>query len=315
VPAAPAAPGPALDLRATWRRAARTGLVLLVGGSVAVTLLSQVGRASHVRVRFEPLWLALAVAGFVAFLVIQLEAFRFMLRAMGTPLPARRARSVWCASLLARYVPTGMLAFVVRVAYGDREGVPKRVSLVVFVYEITLSTAAALVIGAYSIISLPTLSGVPARWLVVALPILAIVALHPRVFGPVTTAVLRRLGREPLPRLLGVRTALAFLAVYGLSLLAAGAGVYGLLEAIHPVAAGHVTVAVTAYALAFVAGMVGFAIPGGIGAREAGLVAGLSPVAPAAIALGVAVAARLLQTAVELASASIVSVHGRLGAR
>lgn len=296
-----------------WRIARWTAVAVVVG-AVAVTLYRQASQLRDLDWRFEPAWLALSCIGFAIFLVSHGEIWRFMLVAMGTPIPAAQARLAFSASLMARYVPTGVLAFVARIAIAQRSGVPKRVTSAILVYELVIGLAAALVVAAWFVIELPAFEGEQSRFAVVALPVLAAIALHPGVFARISSAFLRRLGREPLAAVLSWPQIVAFTLVFIGGFLAAGVGVYGLTHSIYELTAADVPVVMTSYALAFAAGLLGFVLPGGLGAREAGLVAGLAAAVPATVALAVAVAARLLQTLIELAYAGITTVLARRAA-
>jgi hypothetical protein len=63
--------------------------------------------------------------------------------------------------------------------------------------------------------------------------------------------------------------------------------------------------------LGFITSMLGFALPGGLGAREAGLTGALALVLPGPIAFAVAVVSRLIQTAVELVYAGLATLADR----
>jgi hypothetical protein len=65
--------------------------------------------------------------------------------------------------------------------------------------------------------------------------------------------------------------------------------------------AGVLLVAIGGYALAYAAGLLLVVFPNGIGAREIILIAVLAPVVPHGTALAIAIAARLLTTASDLA--------------
>ena len=95
----------------------------------------------------------------------------------------------------------------------------------------------------------------------------------------------------------------------------AGVSLLCTLLAITPVDADDMVGVVAAFGFGFITGMVGFALPGGLGARELGLVTGLSAVIPAPIALAVAAIARMIQTGVELLYAGVVTAHDRAARR
>ena len=108
------------------------------------------------------------------------------------------------------------------------------------------------------------------RWLIVAAPAVALAALHPRVFRHVGDALLRRMGREPLPQTLSMPRVLGVWALYCLSFLVAGVGTYAFCRALHPVDTSDVPLVFASFAIALALSYFGFLLPAGIGAREAG---------------------------------------------
>ncbi len=219
--------------------------------------------------------------------------------------------AIWFVSGLGRYVPTSVLLPVLRAAMAEREGVSGRVTLASMVYEIGLSSTAALVIAAYFVVDLPSLSGSPARFLVVALPIVALILLQPRYFHSVADRVLVRLGRDPLPSSLPASRVLAFAGLFGLTYLLAGLSLYALAQSIYPVGVNDLAVVVGAFSVGTALSLVGLALPGGLLAREAGIALALSPVMPAAPAIAIAVLARIVQLVAELLGAVICPVIAR----
>src|SRR4051794_25897841 len=147
------------------------GLVVVLCATVA--LAGEVTRLRTDDLRFEPGWLALALAGLVALQLMHAGLWRAQLSYLAGAMPARRARAIWCTSAVARYVPTSMLMPTLRITMCERLGVPKRLCLVSIVYETALVLAGALLVAGYFVVELPQLRGVPGRWLAVVLPVLA----------------------------------------------------------------------------------------------------------------------------------------------
>ena len=294
------------------RRALRIGVPALVLAFLALALLTQWQRLPAVDWRLEPGWLALSLLALIAFQALHAETWRLLLASLGGHFPSRTVGwAAYSTSLVARYVPTNALIFVVRVALSRRAGVARRVCLASMVYEGALSLSAALLVGAYFVVQLPALAGEPLRLLVVAVPLAALAALHPRVFHPLANALLRRLGRSPLPLSLRLSRVLGFGALYAISFLVAGLGVYALAAALHPLEAADAAPAVSAYAIGFTFSVLGFFLPAGLGAREAGLAGALALALPPTVALAVAVAVRVVQTVVELLYAGATSALAR----
>lgn len=298
------------------RRGLYAGLALLVALGVGLAIVGTLGDLPEFELRARPGWIALAVAGMALYLLAAAELWRRLLRVLGPELEPLPALSVWFTSALGRYVPTSLLYPVMRVAAGDRVGVPKRISLVSLVYEIGMTFASALLVSAYFVIDLPALADQPARFAVLVVPVIAIACLHPRVFHRLTDRVLTRFGRAPLPIALHERAILLFTLGYGATFLLAGISTFGLAECVYPaVELADAPIVAGAFAVSIALSLMAFILPAGIGAREATMVLALSPVMPAAPALAVALLSRILQVALEIAFAVAAPLLARRAAR
>ena len=293
------------------RLAIAIGVPVLVLACLGVAVASQWSKLPHLKWHFELGWLLLSLAAFAVFQYLQAELYVMMMRALGAPLNPVRGRAIWCVTLLGRYVPTSVMLAVSRMALAEREGVPKRVSFAAFVYEMGLSLTAAVVVGAYFFVSLPDLSDEPERFAALALPVIALVALDPRVFHRLADVALQRMGRDPLPLSLSRGRVLVFLVLYGLTMVIAGLGVYAFAQAIHPVGGSHVASVVASYSVGFAVSLLAFVLPGGLGAREAAMAAALSPAVGLTVGIAVAVAVRLEQMVIELVFAGVTPLAAR----
>ena len=166
---------------------------------------------------------------------------------------------------------------VLRVALSEREEVPKRICAASLIYEVALSVMGALMVGVFFFIDLPELQGHQLRYAALALPVLGLGALHPRVFGPAVDRLLVRLGREPLPVTLDAVRVLEFVVLYAGSFVIGGVAVFVLAYSVYPVAIADIPVFIGAFAIGTFLAMIAFVLPGGIVAREAALAVGLSP--------------------------------------
>lgn len=294
------------------RMALRIGVGVLVGAFVIFAVASQWGKLPAVEWRFSVGWVAASVVGFLGMLTLHAAGWRLIVEAMGFPMDPARARAIWAKSVLARYVPTNALMVVGRVSMAGREGVPQRVALASIVYEIALQVAAAVAVGAYFVISLDSLAGEPLRFLILLVPALALASLHPAIFHPLTDMALRRLGREHLPVSLPFSRVLGMWAFYALSFLVAGLGLLAFTHGLYPIAAEDIPSLIAAWGVGFTVSVLAFVFPAGLGARELGLATALAPAVPSAVvAAAIAVASRILVTAVELLFAGISSLLAR----
>jgi glycosyltransferase 2 family protein len=283
------------------RAALQWGLAGLIFAFLAFFVLRQWNDLPDFDWHFRPAWLALSALMVFVFYVVSAELWRLIVVALGTHVDPWQARSIWGKSLLARYVPTNVLMVVGRIVMAERLGVSKRICLASIVYELGLGFGTAVIVGAYFVVDLPSLQDDPARWVVVGLIPVVIAAFHPRVFGPVTSFALRKLGREPLPRTLSFGRVLAFALAYIGSWAVIGLGVFAFAAALQPVGADDFPYIAAAYPVAFCVAVLTFIVPSGLGTRDAALAASMTAVLPGTVATAIAIAFRIFQTAVELA--------------
>ena len=285
--------------------------MVLVLGFLVGFVVAQWDRLPEFDWRFEPGWLVLAVVCVAVFYLSHAEGWRAIVNGLGARVDGREGRALWAKSILARYVPTNALMVVARVLLGERLGVARRVSLASMTYELGLAFSAAMIVGAYFVITMPILRDQPVRYAVLVVVPLALVALHPRVFRPVADALLRKFGRERLPATLSFGRVCALLLLYVFSWVAVGTGVFAFVSAVHPVDPADYPYVAAGQAVAFGVAVVTLLAPSGLGPRDAALAAALAVVLPLTVATAVAIGFRLFQTAVELGFVGLVSVLAR----
>lgn len=293
------------------RRGIEVAIVILVVGFLTAFIATQWTRLPDYDWEFRPGWLIVSALGVTLFYTVQCEAWRHMLAALGERIEPRPARAIWGKSIVARYVPTNALMVVGRVVMAERHGVSKRGCLASIVYELGLQFATAVVVGAYFVITLPRLEDQPARFAILAVIPIALIAFHPRIFRPLADFALRKLGRETLPATLSLGRVLRFSVVYLLGWAAIGIGVVGFAMALHPLETGDLAYAAAAYPVAFCAAVITFVIPGGLGTRDAALALSLGAVLPIAVSTAIAVGFRIFQTIVELLYVAALTAFGR----
>lgn len=172
-------------------------------------------------------------------------------------------------------------------------------------YEVALIFAGLAIVSGYLVFTLPAFDRPPARLLVVGVCLVALTSVHPRVFERLSAAFLTRLGRQALPAVLRGYHLLGLLLLYALMFLYGGFCLLVLAEALWEVPAADAAVIIAAFPLGTLASALGSALPGGLGARELGLVVAMSTVMPTSEALILAIAVRVVQIAVELMLTSV----------
>ena len=289
------------------------GLAALIFGFLVFFVARQWNQLPDFDWRFSPAWLVLSLVCVALFYAVQGELWRVVLRSLGERIDARPGRAVWGKSLIARYVPTNVLMLVGRVVMAERYGVPKRVTLASVVYELAFALGTAVIVGAYFVIDLPDLAGQPARFAVLAVIPAVLLTIHPRVFGPLANLALAKLGREPLPRVLGYGRALLLCLAYAACWVLVGLGLYAFAAALHPVDLSDLPYIAASYPVAFCVAVLTFIVPGGIGTRDAALATAMAAVLAGTVATAIAVAFRIFQTLVELVYVATVVALDRGG--
>jgi len=291
---------------------ARAGLLVVIFGSLVGFLATQWNRLPEFDWRFSPAWLVLSGIAVGALYVGQGELWRLILRLLGAPTERRAARAAYAKPLLARYVPTSVLLVVGRVVLAERLGVQKRVTLASIAYELGLAVVSAVIAASYFVIRLPGLAEVEARYAILLVIPIALVALHPRAFGPMADYALRKVGSEPLAMTIPFSRVLALVALYLLTWVAVGLGLFAFASALHPVEARDLLYIAASYPVGFCVSVLAFILPGGLGARDVTLATALAGVLPAAVAAAIAIAFRLFQTAIELVYVAVSTALARL---
>jgi hypothetical protein len=202
-------------------------------------------------------------------------------------------------SMLAKYVPGGVWTPAARVVAARRAGITDGALVTVSILiEAGISAVAGVVVF---VVSLAWTKEVQAPVIPIVLFAVVVTALlHPRVFCPLASRILRRLGHGELPPLR--TTTMAFLLVfYSLTWVIGGLALWLLLRSVgaHPAISSIVFLGGTAAVGAIVAVLSVFA-PSGIGPREASMYGLLLAVASPAAALGALVLNRVAITLVEV---------------
>ena len=248
----------------------------------------------------------------VAGLGCMMLAWRALLADLGSPLPLRTAIRVMFVGQLGKYVPGAVWAVAAQVELARDHDVPRRRSATASL----VAMATTLVVGLVAAgIMLPLVSAHAVRqyWWVLAVTPLAAACLYPPVNKFLLDLALKAARKPPLERPVsrpGMARALAWTA---LGWLCYGAHAWFLIRVFAGRSGDVFALALGAYALAWSVGFLIVFFPGGIGPRELALIAVLAPVMPAASALVVALASRVVMTVGDLAWAGIGLALGRAG--
>ena len=268
-------------------RARRLAQVLLALGLVFLALrVRSAWHGSHIAlgsVSWPPAVGALMAAALAV--VAAACAWLGVLRLLGAP-ATRRCVPVYLLAQFAKYVPGGVWQYAGRTALARDVGIPARTTGLSITVEIASALTASLTLS----LLLFGVVGVTA-----ALILLAVAAALSRV----------RRGRTR-------RSVTAGVLLYLPSVVLCGASLWLVARALLPDAGAGVLFYVGAWSAAWAAGLVVVFAPGGIGVREAVIVALLRPHLGTADAAVVAAASRLVVTLADAAAAALgASLHRR----
>ncbi len=296
------------------RLALQIGLAVLIFGFLVLTVIDQWSEIQSEGIHFHVLWLIPALIILPLYFAISALGWDLTLRFLGYPIGIGRAQVAWGQPLLARYVPGSVLYVLGRVILSERAGVPRRISIASIVYEQAISATSAVVVAAYFIINHPDLQGQPLRWAVLLLIPAAIVILHPRVFGPLSSKALRAFGREPLPDVISLRGVISLILFYSANWLVVAFGIYSVARSVTHIPYNDILLVGSAQAIGYFAALVTLVAPAGLGVRDAAFAWAVKAALPSrsfALASLISIAVRGVMTVGEVIYVGAVTALGR----
>jgi hypothetical protein len=215
---------------------------------------------------------------------------------------------IYLVGQLAKYLPGGVWAYVLQMELGRRAGLPRARAFLASIVATGLSITAGLVVGMFGLRALfdaahTSSSGTVALYVVIGIVPVALVCSHPRVLPALVQLFLKLVRRKPLRHELSWPGVLKVIGFSGLAFVFFGLHLWLLTNMEAEPGARGVLTCIGAFALALIAGTFVVISPSGLGAREAVLTAALSAFMPAGVALGVALASRLVFTAADVIAA------------
>lgn len=297
-------------VRPAVRRAALAGLLLL---GLALAFWSLAGQTGEVRAAGRDLsagYLAAAALATLASLAVSLATWRGTLAGLGVALPLRPAAQVFFVGQLGKYLPGSVWPVLAQMELGAAHGLSRPTVGAASLLALAVGVPGALLIGLLAVPALLS-AGTAAYTLVfLALPV-AVVALWPPVLNALLDRALPLLRRPPLGVRLTGRAITRVALLSGLANVLLGAQAALLAADLGAQGAAVLPVAIGAFTLANVAGLLALPLPAGAGVREVVLVAALSPVLPLPTAVVLAVVSRALLTAADLIVAGVAAAGWR----
>jgi glycosyltransferase 2 family protein len=255
--------------------------------------------AGHDLRNADPVYFVLACLAVAAYYLLFVLGWMRILADWDIHLSYAAALRAEMVSMLAKYVPGGVWTPAARVVAARRAGVTDGALVTAsMLLEAGISAVAGVIVF---VVSLAWVRGVDAPIApLIAFGIVVAVLLHPRVFRPLASKVLRRLGYDELPPLRG-STMGVLLVFYSGTWIVGGAGLWLLLRSVgaHPPVSSIVFLGGVSAVGAIVAVLSVFA-PSGLGPREASMYGLMLAVADEGPALGATVLNRVAITLVEV---------------
>ncbi|MBK5226380.1 MAG: flippase-like domain-containing protein [Thermoleophilia bacterium] len=224
------------------------------------------------------------------------------------PVPFLPGLYVWFKSLLARYIPGNVVMVVGRVMMIEPYGVPKRASLTSVAYEQALLGASAATAIAIVLPFWPKLQNFSQMiWIVLIVPPLAIICLHPAILGRFGNYVFSKLKRETIEEFLPFMDVIGIFLFYCLFWIVAGLGMFAMVNTVTKIDLSDLPIIIASAPLAWLTSVLFFISPSGLGVRE-GVYAFTLDFAfeSAGAAAAFAILVRFWQTLVELALVAII---------
>jgi glycosyltransferase 2 family protein len=294
----------------------RGGLLLVVLACCSYGLYAEWPQVQPSLHRLHWYSLVASVAAAAAGAGCGMLAWRVLLADLGSPLPVRSATRINFLAQLAKYVPGAVWSFAAQVELGHDHEVPRRRGAASVAVALAVTVGVGLCVAA---IALPLASASAARhyaWVLVIIPVIA-ACLYPPVLGKLLNYALALIRQPPLERLptgRGLCLAVAWTVPCWLLL---GTQVWLIAAAMTGRGAHILLLSIGAFALAFSAGLLLVVFPGGIGPRELILIAVFLTVMPRPTAVAIALTARVVTTASDLAWGGVAllirraAAHGR----
>lgn len=226
-------------------------------------------------------------------------AWHLWLRAVREPSRPGMAIALFSFSQFAKYVPGSIAHHIARVALGKRHGL----GTVGMVVSIALETTWAILTGvAVAVIALtfiaPPMTGIdlpsPLQIALVVLVAVLVPLVGLWLVGERRPAFMDRLLGDNRIAHPGLGTLAACFLIYALNMAISGYNLDFLARALFDAPPGHGLQAIGIFSIAWVMAVLALVAPGGVGVREAVLLAGLTPAYGAGTALGVAVVYRVV---------------------
>lgn len=234
-----------------------------------------------------------------------LFSWRRLLNGLGASISLRPATSMFGVSQLGKYIPGGVWNIIAATEIGARHNIARRTSFAAMAVAILISLVSGLAVGCMAFVLSPTSAIAQWAWLAAFAPLFMIL-LVPPLLNRLIALAFRIVGRPPLDHPFAMSDLLTSAAWALGGWVFGGVQVWLLMFALGVDPTGrNLLLAMSGYALAWVAGYLIIFAPAGVGVREAVLAAVLAGSLSGAEVLTLVLVSRALFTVVDLALALI----------
>lgn len=281
------------------------GLLLVAAVTWAVVRQWDAVRETITAIEVPLLLLSLLLA--VVAMFCNVMSFNTILDALGTRVTPVEASRCYLVGQLGKYLPGSVWAFVLQMELSKRAGVPRVNGFTATIVTLGISITSALVVGLIGLPQLFDVGGI-APWVVLVLLPLAILCTLPPVLTRILNLMLRVLRRRPMPRPLSWSHVGRAILWTSLAWVLFGTHFWLLTNGETASGATGWAQSLGVFALAMTAGSLALVAPSGIGVREAIIIVALAPFVPTGVALGLALASRLVLVVADILGAATAAL-------
>ncbi len=254
-------------------------LLALVFGLVGYALWKQWQKIDFSQVTIRPVPLVLSLVALVGVSTVQMISYRTLLGAYAHAPTWPQMLAVAWVPPLGKYIPGKVAALLAAMSMLKRFAIPTAVAVSVVLVLDGLAVIAGLITGAPLLMWKPVRDVAPWAWMVcIPVVMVGIVCLWPSVFGRLVNFLLRKMKKQPLPKMPPAsQYVIPVCCAFGQWVLA-GISLMWMAESVTGKPMWHdLPILISFAALAQTIGYLALFAPGGIGVREAILLAGLTP--------------------------------------
>ncbi len=298
----------AVIARIAGSRPVRWGFVAAALGLAVYAIVKDWRHIGHDLALLGVLDIAGALGAVLLALAMTAVMWRYLVAALGSPLPLRTAARILYIGQLGKYLPGSIWPVLAQMELGKAHAVPRHRSASASVLMMLLTLIAGLLT---SLLTLPFAAGTtPYRWALLAIPVL-LALMYPKVLNGVIGRLLKLAKQPSLETPLSGRTVLGALGWSFAGWVCYGLQIWILATRLGAPSGETVLIAIGGFAFAWSLGFIVIFAPAGAGVRDVLLLLVLGPVLSTASATVVVLISRVLLTVGDLLCAGVAAAFTR----